>query len=197
MGHGGGAFLDARRGAFAGGGGVALLSERRGECIMQAAAPARHPPTTHAQHTPHLQSAVESCTRTATPGASCVPNSASKPRGSRTARARYALSAAVHADSFAARVEWSSGRYNMHALHQASLQGQDSAMAANTGLSNITIYDKTDGSSVGPQGKGSACSCCHIDTVLQQPHHWQTHLDPSPRQLDQPHTHPPAAVPGW
>lgn len=39
----------------------------------------------------HLRSAVESCTRMAVPSGSTVPNSASSPRGSRTARARYAL----------------------------------------------------------------------------------------------------------
>lgn len=40
---------------------------------------------------PHLRSAVESCTRMAVPSGSTVPNSASSPRGSRTARALYAL----------------------------------------------------------------------------------------------------------
>lgn len=39
----------------------------------------------------HRRSAVESCTRMAVPGGTCVPNSASRPRGLRTARARYDL----------------------------------------------------------------------------------------------------------
>jgi hypothetical protein len=46
-----------------------------------------------AAHT-HLRSAVESCTRMAIVSGSAVPNSRSSPRGSRTARARYALPAA-------------------------------------------------------------------------------------------------------
>lgn len=50
---------------------------------------------THSHHTnkphTHLRSAVESCTRMAVLSGSSVPNSANSPRGSRTARARYAL----------------------------------------------------------------------------------------------------------